>query len=350
MKESITIFFFANNNHLSNVKTLQSIYRQDYPHINLIVCNDASYGFQSERLLGNFEAGRGINIEYIYFQENVHSMGECASQTQLWDRIGSEYYYVIHSGDILSSPSALRLCINNLRLDRSLAAMVTELQLRDAAFMRELSLTTVTEDPSVQGVFNKNDSDHLNPHQVRDCMVIYRMRVLKELAAQGLDNTQYLGKQALPALLKLGHRIMVRPTSLCYYSEDSIQDVPQEEPEQLGRGTLNRIQQLLQEKATGETHGEHMLFQSQVHPAPEPARNIHRVLYKLSSFKKIAVYAAATVLLAIAAGLFLLLKEPLFFCLGLGFLLLGCFAGMWTVAMLICNLYYKKNPQRLVSQ
>lgn len=350
MKESITVFFFTNNNHLSNVRTLQSIYRQDYPYINLIVCNDAGYGFQSERLLGNFEAGRGTNIEYVYFQENPHPMGECDSQTQLWDRINSEYYYVIHSGDMLELPSALRLCINNLRLDRSLAATVTGLREKNVAFKEVLSEITITQDPEAQGVFSRDNSDHLSPHRVRDCMMVYRMRALKELAAQGLDNTQYLSKQALPALLKQGHRIMIRPMALCCYSEDSIRDMPQEAPNELGRSTLNHIQQLLQEKAAGEANPENMLFQSQVPPTPKPARNIHRVLYKLSSFKKIAAYAAAAVLLAIAAGLFLLMKELVFFCLGLGFLLLGGFAGSWTVAMLICNLYYKKNPQRLVSQ
>lgn len=346
MKEAVTIFFFANNNHLSNVRTLQSIYRQDYPHINLVVCNDCTYGFQSERLLNNFEAGRGANIEYIYYQENPIPMGECGSQLQLWDRIDTEYYFVIHSGDLLSSPDALRLSINSLRLDRSLAAVVNGLNLKDEAFNKVLSTTTITRNPQAQGIYSAADKNELRAHRVRDCMAVYRLKMLKKLPRETLEDNRYLGKQALPALLEEGHRIAVRTTALCCYSESSIQDVVIPEPTKLGRDTLRNIRDMLQEQAEKP---EDMLFQSQVPQPPAPRRNRHRVLYKLSSLKKILRYAGVAVLLAIAAGLFLQLEAPLAF-LGWGFLALAACAGAFAVAMLVCNLYYKKNPQRLVNQ
>ena len=73
------------------------------------------------------------------------------------------------------------------------------------------------------------------------------------------------------------------------------------------------------------------------------------MLYKLSTFKKIGLYAAGAVLLAIAAALFLHLEQKVFCMIGWGFLALAaCTAGL-AMVMLLLNLYYKKNPQKLVN-
>lgn len=346
MKESLTVFFFVNNNHLSNVRTLQSIYRQDYPHINLVVCNDCTYGFQGERLLNNFEAGRGANIEYLYFQENPWPMGECASQLQLWDRIHSDYYYVIHSGDQLAEPDALRRGVNALRLDRSLAASVAVVELWDEDFKKLLSGTTLTKDPEAQGVFSAADKNQLQLHRLRDCMTVYRLEALKKLTFEEDDRSRFLSKQAMPQLLEMGRRIMVQSYTLCTYSQGSVQDQPIAEPSKLGRDTLNNITKLLQER---EQVGENALFQAEVPPVKPPKRNVHKLLYKLSTLKKIAIYAGGAVLLSIAAALFLLLEQPVFFAIGLGFLALAACAAGLALLMFGLNLYYKKNPQRLVN-
>lgn len=349
MKESVTIFFFVNNNHLSNVKTLQSIFKQDYPRINLIVCNDCTYGFQSERLLNNFEAGRGENIRYLYFQENPWPMGECASQTQLWDRLDSEYYYVLHSGDLFTSPDAIRMAVNTLRLDKSLAAVVGGVELWDDQFKKCQSTTTITKNPEAQGVFGSSDQTQLRVHRIRDCMTIFRMDALRQLQLAENDRTRHLGKQALPAILENGYRITVIQNSLCRYCKADIQDMPQTEPAKLGRDTLNNIRQLLQERAQQEQGKENLLFHDNAPERPKPKRNIHLMLYRLSTVVKVCGYAGVTLLLSIAAGLFLLQEPGILFLLGVGFLALAGCAAVWTVAMLICNLYYKRNPQRLVS-
>ncbi len=348
MKESVTIFFFVNNNHLSNVKTLQSIYQQDYPHINLVVCNDCTYGFQGERLLNNFEAGRGSNIEYLYFQENPWPMGECASQTQLWDRIGSEYYFVIHSGDQLTAPDALHRCINTLRLDRSVAAAVAGVELWDDDYKKLLSTAVITKDPEAQGVFSAADRSQLRLHKIRDCMTVYRLSALKKLTLAEDDRSRFLSKQAIPAFLERGSRITVLQMALCAYSESSVQDMPVAEPTALGRDTLRNITQLLEQRQQTAARGD-QLFQANVGPAKAPKRNIHTMLYKLSTVKKLAMYAGGAVLLAIAAALFLGLEQAAFFWLGMGFLTLAACAAGVTVLMFALNLYYKKNPQRLVN-
>lgn len=346
MKEAVTVFFFVNNNHLSNVKTLQSIYKQDYPHINLVVCNDCTYGFQGERLLNNFEAGRGPNIEYLYFQENPWPMGECASQTQLWDRIHSEYYFVIHSGDLLVAQESLRQCINNLRLDRSLAAAVAGLQLWDDKFKKCLATTRLTKDPEAQGIFSAADQSQLRLHRLRDCMTVYRLSALKKLELSEDDRSRFLSKQAMPQLLERGHRITVMQTALCAYSEAGVRDEQFQEPAKLGRDTLSNIEQLLKQR---QERGEDTLFESEVTAVKAPRKNRHTMLYKLSTFKKIGLYAAGSVMLAIAAALFLLLEQQVFFFVGLGFLALAACAAGLTVLMLFLNIYYKKNPQKLVN-
>lgn len=346
MKESLTIFFFVNNNHLSNVRTLQSIYRQNYPHINLVICNDCTYGFQSERLLNNFEADRGANIEYLYFQENPWPMGECASQIQLWDRIHSDYYYVIHSGDELTEPDVLRRGVNTLRLDRSLAASVAAVERWDDRYKKKVFTTTITKDPEAQGVFSVADQNQLQVHRLRDCMAIYRLEALKKLTFDEDDRSRFLSKQAMSQLLEMGRRITVQPYTLCKYTPSSVQDHPIPEPTKLGRDTLRNIQQLLLER---EQAGEDALFQADVPAIKAPKRNIHKMLYKLSTLKKIALCAGGAVLLSIAAALFLLLDQPVFCFVGWGFLTLAACAVGLTVLMLALNLYYKKNPQRLVN-
>lgn len=349
MKEAVTIFFFANNNHLSNVKTLQSIFRQDYPRINLIVCNDCTYGFQSERLLNNFEAGRGENIQYLYFQENPWKMGECGSQMPFWDRIDSEYYYVLHSGDQFCAPDALRMAVNTLRLDKSLAAVVTGVELWDDDFKKCQSTTTITKNPEAQGVFSASDQTQLRVHRIRDCMTIYRLGALKALTLSEQDRTRHLGKQALPALLEKGLRITVMQTSLCRYCKADIHDQPQAEPAKLGSDTLNNIRQLLEQREEQEKNRENLLFHDNAPEKKPPRRNPHLLLFKLSTVVKICGYAAVALLLSIAGALFMLLEQKVLNLLGMGFLALAAFSAVWTVAMLACNLYYKRNPQRLVS-
>jgi hypothetical protein len=241
----------------------------------------------------------------------------------------------------------LLLSINTLRLDRSLAAAVSAFELWDDDNKKLLATTSVTKDPESQGVFSKTDLSQLRLHRVRDCMAVYRLSALKKLTLADHDRSRFLGKQALPALLEQGRRITVLASALCSYSEKAIADEPVAEPTKLGRDTLRNIEQLLQQKQ--EQEGGNKLFHANV-PAPKaPKRNIHTMLYKLSTLKKIGAYAAGAVLLAIAAALFMLLRTPVFFIIGLGFLALAVCAAGLTAAMLVCNLYYKKNPQRLVN-
>jgi hypothetical protein len=54
-------------------------------------------------------------------------------------------------------------------------------------------------------------------------------------------------------------------------------------------------------------------------------------------------------LLFVAAGLFLNLEFGVFFAMGICFLTGAVLVIGWAFAMLVCNLYLKKNPQRLVA-
>ena len=67
MRPSTVVILLAGSDHLKNVKTLQSIFKQDYENIRLVVCNDHTYGFENQRLLNNFRHERPENIRQIYF-------------------------------------------------------------------------------------------------------------------------------------------------------------------------------------------------------------------------------------------------------------------------------------------
>lgn len=345
MKESVTIFFFANNNHLSNVRTLQSIYRQNCDHINLIVCNDCTYGFQSERLLNNFEAGRPANVEYVHFHENPYPMGEFASQRQFWDRIDSEYYLVIHSGEQLAAPDALRACVDTLRLDKSLAAAVMDLEEWDAGFKHRLAVTQCIETAGNSGILSGEDRQRLHPEQIRDCMVVYYLPVLRRLALVFNEDACQISGEVIPYLLEKGHRIVRKSGALCRYSEDSVQDVQVPEPTRLGSEALHNIQMILQDSEWKEQQSE-ILFHSSAAASKTPKRNYHLLAYKLCTFTRIKNLALITLLLYIAAALFLLTGAPF---VGPIFMMAAGVATVCVGSMLVLNLYYKRNPQRLVA-
>lgn len=346
MKESVTIFFFANNNHLSNVKTLQSIYRQDCDNLNLIVCNDCTYGFQNERLLNNFEAGRPANIQYVYFHENSHPMGEFASQTQFWDRINSEYYLTVHSGEVFTAPDALRSCVNTLRWDKSLAAAVAGVEQWDTRFKKRLSVDKITDDEH-HTVLSGADMANLHLDCIRDCMVLYRLPELRSMMLHIGEDVCQISSEIIPYFLENGSRIAIRHIAMCRYSEDSIQDVQIPAPAKLGSDSLRNIEKMLQESAGRQQGGTEPLFNSSVASSPKRKKNIHLILYKLCTLARIKSLALIALLLYIAAALFLSLDSMQTF--GLLFMVLACLATVCVMVMVGLNLHYKRNPQRLVA-
>jgi len=345
MKDSIVVIFLANGNHLSNVKTLQSIYRQNYENINVIICNDHTYGFQSERLLNNFQNLKPDNIRQLYYRENPYVLGEYGSQAQFWKMIDSEFVVTIHSGEYLTSPSVLTECIRKINVDKSVAALVTGAELWNDDFKRLISVDCVAEEANSHQLLNAVGDEHVDLEKIRDCMVVYRLSALRKLQLQLNNDCTQISRYIVSEMLNNGSQLALSQLCLCKYSLCSIEDDAGVVPAKFGNETLNNIAKLLQERAVEEQ----MLFHSTLEtPARKQGRNIHIMLHKLSTFKKISAYIVLSLLLFIAAALFLHLEYTFAPVMGAVFLIFAGAALLLATFMLFCNLYYKKYPQRLV--
>ena len=347
MNHSVVVFLFTSSNHISNVATLQSIYAQNYPHIQLIVCNDCTAGFQSERLVNNFEHKRPVNIEHILFQENRYSIGLCRSQAPYWTRLRDAYMITLHAGETFTSADSLRRGVAKLEADPAAAAVVCGCELWNDTFKSVLEshdaspvMSAITED--TQSGTHQEQSAYLY-----DCMVIYRLSALRELATEQFEQEDSLCQKIVPMLLRKDARILTDEAYMCKYSNNRIDPMLATVPQTLGSRTVENIVQLLQEE-TSEGTGD--LFDSPIkEPEKRKKRNIFVLLHKLSSVSKILIYGVIALLFAVAAGLFLNLAVGVYFALGIAFLAGAALVLVWAFAMLICNLYLKKNPQRMVA-
>lgn len=349
MKESVTVFFFANNNHTQNVRTLQSIYTQDYKCINLIVCNDCSYGFDSERLLNNFQELKPENVQQIYYHENQIPRGEYYSQAQFWDRIDGTFIVTIHSGERFTSPSALRDCAASLKYDASLAAALTGVEEWSDDFGSMLSVSTVAGSPDSRLVLSSENANALQTQNIRDCMVMYRLSALRSLQLSLDKHCVHISRSIIPQLLENGHRIVALRSCMCKFCENSLQNTVSPVPSAFGNTTLRNISVLLQE-SDGQATLSGDLFQSTLPTPPRKQGNkLMVMLHKLSTFARIKNYAILTLLLCIAGALFLNLNTPATDVLGGVFMVCAVIALLVTAGMLVCNLYFKRNPQRLVT-
>lgn len=348
MKESVTVFFFANNNHTQNVRTLQSIYSQDYKCINLVVCNDCTYGFEGERLLNNFQEVKPENVQQVYFQENQVPRGEYYSQARFWNRIDGTFMMTIHSGERFTSPSALRDCVTSLKCDASLAAAVTGVELWSDDFGAMQSVSTAVGTVGSRTVLSSENKNILHPQSIRDCMVMYRLSALRELRLTLDQHVSHISRHILPHLLEEGLRLVVLPVCMCRYCENALQSPVTPAPSTFGNATLRNISALLQENAAQATQTCDLFHSTLPNPARKQSSKLIVALYKLSTFSRIKSCAIVALLLIIAGALFLNLGTPVTAAAGIAFMACAMIALLVTAGLLFCNLYFKRNPQRLV--
>lgn len=339
MKDSVVVFFFTSSNHLSNVKTLQSIYKQDYPHIRLIVCNDCTYGFESERFLNNLEHRRPFNVEHIILQENRVSLGEYRSQSRFWKQNQTGYFLTIHAGECFVSDTALSNCVQKLRANSSVSAILCGCECRDVNMKNILS----KHEPAA--IIEDGKSMKMSD-QIRDCMVIYRTSVLYSIDMQLNERETQISRKLIPWLQQNGHRLTAVESVLCVYSVESTDCMIRPVPEELGSNNIERISALLRE---AENCPKPDQTATRIRVAPRHMkRNIFLLLKKLSTISRIMMYACFTLLLFIAGSFSLNLETGLFVLVGWCFVIFAALGAIWTVGMLVSNLYLKKNPHRMV--
>jgi len=344
------VLLLTNDNHLSNVKSLQSIYKQDYPNIYLVVCNDCTDHFQSERLFYNYEAGRPENVQGVYVHENVHPLGEYCTQKQFWDHAKADYVVALHSGEYFVSPQALSQCVKQLEYDHSVAALLVGAELWSND-MKKCETVYAAVNQRQPQFLTSLEQAAVKLTEIRDCMLICRLKDVRALEFSEEQSGVAVGANVLTALLSDKRRVMMIPQTLCKFSELSIEDEKKAVPDTYGNKRIQNISELLKEESAQRDSGEKdRLFGGNpmgVAPSQETSRWLK--LYKYSRFSKLKSYAVLDLLTIICAVLMLMTNHPLLSVAGAvvlaGSVLLLC----WTMAMLVVNLYLKKNPQRLVS-
>ena len=338
-KEKLLLFAFANGNHVSNVRMLQSIFKQDYESIILIICNDCTDNFQSEKLVNNLNVGRPKNIKQVYFQENQYPKGEFLSQKSFWDKTEADYIMTIHSGEYFNSPQILKKSVKYLEDDHSIAAVITSMEQWTDDFRYRVSVYN----PAGQSILTATDQLSLAENDIRDCMVIYRISALRKLDIKIDEKQTHVSRKLLPSLLEKGETIIALPMSLCRFSDSSASDVISCIPDTYGNIKWQEIDNLL--KNPSELMGPG--------PAEIPSsfgkrRSYFLLLYRLSRFQKLKSYAVLDLLLMICAACMITTGMKILTMVAFVLFAVAFFLSTWVAIMLICNLYFKRNPQRLV--
>lgn len=242
-KQQFLVFLFLNDNHLSNVKTLHSIYEQDYPDIFLVVCNDCTDAFQCERFLYNLEEKKRENIKGIYLHENPYPLGECRTQKELWKIADAEYMITVHSGEYFASTDVLRKCAKIMKKNDSVEAV---------AMNAELWSDDMKSCILKYGAFSKMDtetgSSDKGKMQYRDCMFAYRKKTIEKIIfSQG---SEIVNQKWWLELLGGKYNLSRRNFTCCKYSAASIKNTESLVPKIFGNERIQKIQRKLREMAT----------------------------------------------------------------------------------------------------
>ena len=271
---------------------------------------------------------------------------------QIGKRVNGEFIVIIHSGEYFISDSALRNGIMNLKLDISLDAALTSVEHWTSDMSKKVDDIKVVEHISTRNVYEQCDFDKIDFARIRDCMAIYRTSSLFECDYVSDDTCEFLGQFLIPQFMSQEKRVVVLPFALCKYSDISVENIHKEIPKEFGNRTLKNIEKIIVASKEKQSSLEKTIFQNDKIHSQEAVKkkNKYVILYNLSSFTRIKNYTILSLLLFIVAALFLHLETPLLIITGKSFFLLALVVGIGTIGMLGCNLYFKKNPQRLVIQ
>lgn len=350
-EQHVLVILLANDNHLSNVKTLQSIYNQDYPNIYLVACNDCTDHFQSERLFYNFEAGRPENIRGIYIHENKHPLGEYLMQKQFWDRASAQYVVTLHSGEYFAAPDALRKCVEQLEEKTASSALLVAAE----KWSDDMKTRIKVFSPAAQGKTQQvsfREQVAIADSDFRDCMVLYRLDALQSQNFRIPTGCNMITPNILTALLGQKKQVTAVSQVLCKYSDESITDIKTPLTETYGNQRLQNLAELVRDRSSAP-HAEKnkaLFGAAPVIPAQTAQKNRWLTLYKYSRFSKLKSYAAIDLLMFICAAVLMITRQSVLMVAGGALMALAVLLLCWTATMLGYNLYFKKNPQRLVGE
>ena len=323
----LLIIMITNNNHVSNVKTLQSVFNQDYPWIELVVVNDDTDAFQCERLIYNITDHIPENVLHIQIKENPYPIGDFASVWGIMQDSSADYVFVIHSGERFKSASVLTGCCERLGREAATDVLIAPLEEKASIPRMHQFLHNKAENPMTS---NRDSMFFFRADTLRNMQETATYNCLSHLVRGNLDS----GEISAAATA----------SPICWYTEQEIEDVSVAIPTSLGNDKSKNYDAQETETATN------LSFQSASIPPTKAASSTYKKrilwLHKNSRFLRIKTNILIDLVLFLIAALFLVEKilPPIWIAPATVAVLLA----LWNLAMLTCNLYFRKHPERLV--
>lgn len=347
MEKCFLLVVFLNDNHLGNVVTLQSIYRQTYNNIKVVFCNDATNHFQREKFVNNMNVNRPQGIQQVKLVENPHRYGETRTFIRAVLNTDADYVMVLHSGEQLLNSITISRCAERISLDKLadvLSFVVTQKDETLTEIEATYNLTEILEERE-----EKWWKDDNLLYGLKDCMFVYRRESLLQLINKNLLEKSKIAQTFVPAMLTQGMKITNTNMNAFFYLLPDTMDVVAEIPDTLGDPKLETIRNLYAEHKAMERNGAN-LSNLEARPISKSRKqSIRKLLFRLSRRKMIIAYAGATLLLAILSVLLFLLREDTTNILGIIAAAVAGLSLLCTLFMLGVNLYYRLKPERLLS-
>jgi hypothetical protein len=193
-----------------------------------------------------------------------------------------------------------------------------------------------------------SEEPHLDLRNLKDCMFLCRLRVLRNLVIYADQGKKPVSQVVCSIMLEQGMNVMALPVPLCKFSQSSIRDVDVSVPDTYGNTLLQSISELVHsyhEKALEMATTTNL---SEAHSTKKRYRHIILKLIKYSRISKLKYYALIDSIVIICT-LLLILSESAYRVIATKIMIaLAVILLVWSVGMLLCNLYFKKNPQRMV--
>lgn len=343
--QSILIIEFTNDNHLSNVKTLQSIFQQKDNLFKLVICNDCTDRFQCERFIYNITDHKPDNFQKVEIIENLHPVGESVSVRQILDEYDAKYVFIIHSGEYLVDPDILSKC----------ATIICDYPMTDALAVSvercEEDLITTIECLKLPDweINVERPTSGFSPlfSKIRDCNFFYRGSSLKKLLYSNMNHGDSVFKSTISSYLNEMLKIEKQSFSVCKFSSESINNPVIDIPSDLENERIKRIANRLTFQGKKDPSVNSVRFSDVSTTVKlDNKRKMGIWLYKHSRFQRIK-FNIIIALLLFNLALLLNIKEVPIIVVG-PIIVISALIMIWNIAMLCCNLYYRKHPERLV--
>lgn len=109
---SVLVLCYKNTAYVRGM--LDSIFKQDYPRIQLIVSDDGTEDFEANELLEYIEEEQDSNIEQVAVRKNGENLGTVKHIAQALPLAAGEFLVLTAADDRYNDPSAISRCVRRL--------------------------------------------------------------------------------------------------------------------------------------------------------------------------------------------------------------------------------------------